>query len=350
MVIDARATAGLDPGRHALQPPWMMKPPPSITDHEGRPRTIGIEIEFSGLTLDEIARTIIATYGGEIAERTRYRCKVTRHRFHDCGPFRVELDATLLKDERVGETLRKFGIGEGDLSNAIERLIERSALHVVPMEVVAPPLPLDRFPELEELRVALMEKAAKDTRSAWFNAFGLHLNPSVPSLEAAELRDVLRAFLLLHDWLVERLHVDRMRRLTPYIDPFPGAYERLVLDPDYDPDLKTLIDDYLRHNPTRNRPLDLLPLFTWLDRERVLAVVDDGLTSSRPTWHYRLPNCIIADPEWSFTREWNHWVVVENLAANKDLLERLITRWTDRHRHPLEHWLEQVRQAVARWF
>ncbi|OBX33760.1 putative amidoligase enzyme [Halomonas elongata] len=40
-----------------------------------------------------------------------------------------------------------------------------------------------------------------------------------------------------------------------------------MLDPDYQPDLRTLIDDYLEYNPTRNRELDLLPLFAYLDPE-----------------------------------------------------------------------------------
>ena len=38
-----------------------------------------------------------------------------------------------------------------------------------------------------------------------------------------------------------------------------------MLDAGYGPDLGALIDDYLAANPTRNRALDLLPLFAELD-------------------------------------------------------------------------------------
>ncbi len=329
-----------------------MKTPPSATDHEGQPRTIGVEVELSGLTLEEIAAAVIATYGGRVEpeSRSRYQCEVVGHRFDQFGAFKIELDASLLKDGRLDDTFRKIGLEAGELTDSIEDLVERSAMHVVPMEVVTPPLPLERLPELEELREALLKRAVKDTRSAWFFAFGLHLNPSVPSVEATELRDVLRAFLLLYEWLVERLEVDTARKLTPYIDPFPRRYSKLVLTPGYEPDLTGLIDDYLEHNPTRNRPLDMLPLFTWLDRDRVLSVVDDGLTSSRPTFHYRLPNCNIADPAWSITREWDHWVVVERLAADKALLERMTGEWHKRHEHPLAHRLERIKAAIAQWF
>lgn len=329
-----------------------MKTPPHTTDHQGRPRTVGVEVEFSGLTLDEIAATVVATYGGRIDPDShgRYRCEVVAHRFDDHGPFKIELDASLLKDDRLRETLGRFGLEPGELMDSIEDLVERSALHVVPMEVVTPPLPWQRLPELEELRRVLLRRAVKDTRSAWFNAFGLHLNPAVPSVDPAELRDVLRAFLLLYDWLVERLEVDTARKLAPYIDPFPRAYQKLVLDPGYEPDTEGLIDGYLEHNPTRNRPLDLLPLFTWLDRERVLAVVDDGLTTSRPTYHYRLPNCNIADPDWSFSREWDHWVVIERLADDKRLLERMTVEWHERHERPLAYRLEKLKETVAGWF
>ena len=97
-----------------------------------------------------------------------------------------------------------------------------------------------------------------------------------------------------------------------------------MIDPDYDPDIARFAADYVAHNPTRNRPLDLLPLLafndpTFLRRPEVAG----QKVSPRPTYHYRLPNSLIDDPHWSVAAEWNRWVLVERLAADPGLAARL---------------------------
>jgi hypothetical protein len=41
-----------------------------------------------------------------------------------------------------------------------------------------------------------------------------------------------------------------------------------------------------------------LPLFAFLDEDRVRAKLDDPLIKSRPTYHYRLPNTDFHKPNW----------------------------------------------------
>lgn len=45
-------------------------------------------------------------------------------------------------------------------------------------------------------------------------------------------------------------------------------------------------------------------------------VEDPHLVKARPAYHYRLPNCLIDEPDWRLAREWNTWVAVERLAAD----------------------------------
>jgi hypothetical protein len=117
--------------------------------------------------------------------------------------------------------------------------------------------------------------------------------------------------------------VDITRRISPYINPFPAEYAKLVLDPTYPADAGRLIDDYVAHNPTRNRPLDMLPVLAHLDRQRVTDRIEDPhLVKGRPAFHYRLPNCMVDEPDWTLAREWNTWVEVERLAADKERLNR----------------------------
>ena len=178
----------------------------------------------------------------------------------------------------------------------------------MPVEIVAPPIAWSELGALDRLVESLRQSGAGGTRSGLLSAYGTQLNPEIASSETGELLATLRAFLLLSDWLREEIGVDLRRRFTPFIDPFPNAYRELVLDPAYAPDRHRLIDDYLAHNPTRNRELDLLPLFAFLEPERVRARLPREKIHARPTFHYRLPDTRLDLPDWSVGLEWERWV------------------------------------------
>jgi len=327
-----------------------MKTSPYATNYEGKPRRMGVELEFSGLTLREISETITELYGGVIEYKGKYISEIKTDRFKEAGSFAVELDASLLKDGKMAGYLDRIALGKKDIAEKIEDIIADSAMDFVPMEIISPPILITDLPELERLRSALQTQAVEGTRSSVFNAFGLHLNPEVPSLEPGEIRDFLRAFILMYDWLEEHHDVDTTRHITPYIDAFPRKYAKVIMQRDYRPDMDSLIDDYLKHNPTRNRPLDMLPLFTFINKNKVLSIVDDGLTSSRPTFHYRLPNCDISNPLWTLAQEWNRWVVVERIASSKDKLEKLTSSYLEYLEKPGKRFVTVVSKHIKDWF
>jgi hypothetical protein len=132
--------------------------------------------------------------------------------------------------------------------------------------------------------------------------------------------------------------VDPVRHALRFASPYPAGYCRLLLDPAYAPDLPQLIDDYLRYNPTRNRGLDLLPLFAQLDPARVRRVMDDPRIKPRPTFHFRLPNSRVGDPSWSITGEWRVWLEVERLASDPQRLAELGGRMRRRLERPWHRW------------
>jgi hypothetical protein len=146
--------------------------------------------------------------------------------------------------------------------------------------------------------------------------------------------------------LRRRIDVDPMRRILPYIDPFPLAYIRKILRGDYAPDISALIDDYIADNPTRNRELDMLPLFAHLDEDRVRRQLDDPLIKSRPTYHYRLPDTNFNKSGWGAVEEWNRWVIVERLAANPERLARLAELFLQRNP---EDFQERLALALRDW-
>jgi hypothetical protein len=321
--------------------PWADAP-------DGRPRRIGVEIEMAGVSLDVMAAAVLAEFGGRIESGGAF---VTTVRGTEVGDFQVELDARVLKDHRYRDQLRSLGIELGDEdSAALDRWLADVAGLLVPHEIAAPPVPVTMLPRLDRVRADLQRKGARGTQSSLLYAFGLQLNIEVHSLEPDWLVPVLQAFLLLYEALVRAGNIDLSRQLSPYIKPFPGSYARHVLQPGYRPEMSALIDDYLEHNPTRNRPLDMLPLFAEVDRERVLAApVERELIKPRPALHYRLPNCEIDDPQWTLARPFNAWAEVEYLAADPGRLEAACAGYLQRPAQALGQLADEWARRIRDW-
>lgn len=108
--------------------------------------------------------------------------------------------------------------------------------------------------------------------------------------------------------------------------------------------------DYLAHNPTRNRPLDMLPLLAHLDSRRVLhAAEDKHLVKARPAFHYRLPNCMIDEPAWTLAQEWNRWVAVERLAADPEKLASMSRDYLRLEGESFKPFIDKWPDALARY-
>ncbi|WP_019625983.1 amidoligase family protein [Thioalkalivibrio sp. ALJT] len=316
---------------------------------DGKPRRIGVEIEMAGVSLEAMAAAVQDEFGGHIQYDNAFVAQV---RDSELGDFQLELDARVLKDRAYREHLRRLGIELDDSDEAaLERWLADAAGHLVPHEIVAPPVPAAMLPRLDRVRAQLQQAGAQGTETSLLYAFGLQLNIEIHRAESGWILAVLRAFLLLYEALTAAGTINLARRLSPYIRAFPGAFVRAMLDPNFQPDQATLIDTYLEHSPTRNRPLDLLPLFAHLDPDRVAAApVEHELIKPRPAFHYRLPNCEIDDPDWSLARPFNGWVEVERLAASPERLEQLSREYLERPGQALGRWTDDWSQRIREWF
>jgi hypothetical protein len=323
--------------------------PPIPKNSKGDERTIGLELEFGGLGLEKTTELVRESFGGVINRKSDYEAVVENTRY---GDFRIELDAELFRKLKVRDYFKKIGLDdiEPGLGDSLEEIMASAAAKVVPWEIVFPPVPISSVPEMDELAGRIRKAGAEGTGSSILHAFGLHLNPELPDTDPATVLTWLKAFLVLYDSLLEELNVDISREITPFIDPFPDEYVRMVLQPDYHPDKKGLIDDYIRHNPTRNRPLDMLPVLAWMDEDQVTGALPDQKIGKRPTLHYRLPNSRIDEAGWSFTLEWNQWLPVEKLAADPDRLDSLARRYLYHLKHPVRSralaWLDEIREEI----
>lgn len=308
--------------------------PPQPKMSNGSYRRVGFELEFSSLDVASTAEAVARALNGSAYAKSAAKWLVDTQ----LGEFKVEID---------WQFLQRLAADQGEKANDEAWLdsLSQAASIVVPVEVICPPIAVNELNALNDLVDALRSAGAKGTEESIIAAYGTHINPELPQLDAATIVAYIQAYAVLQWWLVEQHHVNTSRKLSPYIDLYPEDYVRQVLDYD-DPDLAQVIDDYLAANPTRNRALDMLPLFTHLDRERVMAKLDDKKVNARPTLHYRLPNCRIDDPQWSLADEWRIYCIIEKLVQRPKALAELSHAFLAAHRPMLgvarQPWIEYV--------
>jgi hypothetical protein len=288
--------------------------PPVLDKHDGTPRRVGFELEFSGISLAESARAIGKRLGGRIISRNAAEIVFQSE---SLGRFTVELDWAYLKLQASREGHQERGAAE-----EWTELLSQAASLFVPVEVVCPPIPVADLGVLDGLVDELRAAGAVGTDDSLLAAYGVHINVEIPRFDATTLSAYLRAFCLLQWWLVEAHDVDITRRLSPYVDLYPEAYMRRMLMR-AESSMDEIFDDYLEHNPSRNRAMDMLPLLAHIDEGRVRRAVSDMKVKARPAVHYRLPNCLIDHPDWSLASTWNVWCVVERLASREEDLRML---------------------------
>jgi hypothetical protein len=303
----------------------------------GELRRVGVELEFSDIDPEAIARSVQEVCGGDVRRKSMFEFEIADT---DVGDFVIELDATLMK--KAG-TIIEDGVLKplGDsLESLTTDLISTAAEQLVPWELVSPPVPLDKLDLIYDIVADLRANNAKGTKDQLRYAFGTHLNPELPGLDADTIVAFFKAYLCLYEWICREEKIDFSRKVTPYINHFEKDYVIKVVDPDYWPDLDNFIDDYLTDNPTRKRSLDLLPLFCHLDEARLRAVVDDPRVKPRPTFHYRLPNCEIGNPDWNIDVPWGHWLEIEKLAFDREKLDAIGAAYSE-HQQALLKFIEQ---------
>ncbi len=286
-------------------------------------RHVGFEIEYAGLSPEDSAEMLKQLLGGERKKISHFCYEVSSSKY---GKFRIEIDADFLLEEKYKKYLSSIGIELDDLeTESVDELLLELASSVVPCEIVMPPIPVNELDIANKIIVNLRENKARGTKDSIFYAFGLHINVEVASMEPDYLLSIIRSFSLLYHWIVQHSEVDFARRLSPYIDPYPEEYLKLIMNLEYKPSIDQLIQDYLKLVKSRNFALDMLPVFATIDKELVLGhAKEPHLIKPRPAFHYRLANSLVDDEKWSIGHEWKYWLMIEKLASNMQQLNELV--------------------------
>ncbi|MDA3858983.1 MAG: amidoligase family protein [Roseovarius sp.] len=284
---------------------------PQPLNAKGSPRLVGVEIELGGMDEARVARTCADTLGGKAEQGD--------------GPFWT------IKDSEIGKIDIYLDVF---LRNAQKSKLRDLALdigrEVIPVEIVTEPLDHAGLSRLDDLRAALREAGGLGSGAGWFFGFGLHLNIEIASDADTDIVHPLLAYALIEDWIRTANPIDDARRVLPFTDPYPTDFVRALIAAGPGARLDQVTGLYLQYTPSRNRGLDMLPIFAHFDPDRIAAAISDK-TAARPTFHFRLPDCRIDEAGWSIADEWNRWLLVERVAQDADLLAKLSRAWQDDH-------------------
>lgn len=275
---------------------------------DGKDRLCGIEIEFAGPTEVETGDLIAKEFGGTVSDGGDHSVTVSDTRFGDIG---VELDISLRKRDDL--PFLKEGL------DAVRGLI--------PVEVVTPPLSRAQLEDFNTICTSLRRIGAMGSRSGVLLGFGVHVNPEVVAPDHRFTLDTITAYALLEPWLRDKEQVDTTRRVMPFIGAWPQGLISDLANTEYN-SLADLMRMAAGHITSRNLSLDLLPLFKHAEPDLFAECFDiDDKTAARPTFHFRLPDSRIDEPDWSLLQPWQLWRQVELVAANDTLLAALRAAW-----------------------
>ncbi|MXQ14265.1 hypothetical protein GR328_22980 [Microvirga makkahensis] len=277
---------------------------------DGRPRRVGVEIEFLGLSARAAAEALAHDLGGSSLSEDPHAFRVHGTRL---GDLLVETDLRYVHPARYPNLGLK-------LNPRVAAWLGTLVEPFIPRELITAPMPITRLRETDAVLTSLRAAGARGRGAVLWDSLGLHFNIDPPSLDATTVTAFLKAFLLLDDRLRRDIACGKPRLARAFPPDYPQAYKRRVLDPGYWPDVTDLAEDYLAANPTRRRALDLLPLLAHFDGGRVLSMLPHEKIGPRPVFHYRLPQAHLSDPAWSILPDWNRWLTVERLAADPQRL------------------------------
>jgi hypothetical protein len=293
-------------------------------NYQNEIRSVGFELEFSNIDIEQVLNILEKEFNFEINKVNNYYYELNS----EYGKFTLELDFELLTKQKLKKGAKDLSrvtginIDQKDIES-IEKLIAKFSKDIVPYEISTPPLPLTEIDMVENIVQKLSKNNAKGTTYKIYNAFGLHINVEVISLDTDSLLAYLRAYVILQDFINKDAKVNLARKITPFIDNFKSDYIKYILDLDYTPSISEFIKDYIKFNPTRNRSLDMLPILCFIDEQTVRGLLPDEKIKPRPAFHYRLSNSKIGEKNWRVSDEWDRWILVENLANNEEALKQL---------------------------
>lgn len=282
-------------------------------------RRCGVEIEFSGLDAHRAAEVIAGAIGGTVEQTGRHAGRVLGSAIGDVKVYLDTRYAQPAKDPTiVDEVLDALELRDGAAGLL-------ASVMPVPVEIVTEPITRAQFADLDRAIVALRGAGAGDTKTGTLYAYGMHLNPEHEGGPERAIR-IAAAYAFVERWLRHLKPPDNARRVTPFVDPYSESYvEELAREfaEGREPGMRRFVELYAEYNPDRNRGLDMWPLIGHLAPRLARRFHDGPIKNARPTFHYRLPDSLVAVEGWSPRDELDRWESIERAADDPETFGRL---------------------------
>ena len=293
-----------------MNAPTRFAPLPYTQTSAGEPRLTGVEVEFSGLDIEQTTRIVQDSLGGASKGDDPFLRSVVDT---SIGDIEIELDTP---------------IRHASDNKFVRHGLDAAAV-VVPMEIITGPLDHDGLMTFNGFLSDLRDAGAAGSRAGVFLGFGVHLNPEVVSLKSPHTINTIRAYGLLEAYLRRVEAVDMTRRALPFVEPWPADFLTALCDQDIET-LAQLLPIAAKHISSRNHGLDILPLLKFAQPEAYGQHFTETKSNARPTFHFRLPDCRIDEPDWDLNQPWELWRLVERVAAHPAAIGDLASAWKQR--------------------
>ena len=291
-------------------------------------KRVGVEIEFANLTVRQAADAIVGApgVGGKVVMKNPHVAIIEGGALDGAH---VELDSRFANPAPEGE--RDFMDEMLDAFDMRGRAADAASL-IAPVELSTQPIAEKDLHIVDAAIKALREAGATGTKDSPFAAYGLHLNCELDPPDPDRAVRIAAAYAFAEDWVRWRVAPDLSRRATPFVDPYPpvltyGLSRRLRRG---ELNYATFLELYALWCPTRNHGLDMWPLLGWLDQKAASRVCLTKIKRARPAFHYRLPDCDLADPGWGPAADLAIWRKIERIGDDPDLLELARKTWAER--------------------
>ena len=272
-------------------------------------RRVGVEIEFALVEAHDAAESVARAIGGRVRREGLHRAVIEES---PIGRVKFELDTRFAKPADKPDIIDR-ALEEFDLRETAADMLAA----VVPVEMITEPLDQAGLEILDTAIAALRKAGAVGTRHSPINAFGMHLNIALDPCDPVRAVRIAAAYAFVEPWLRRQMEVNLSRRATPFVDPYPPGYLRTLARAfagGEAPGLGGFLAIYVDWNPTRNRGLDMWPLLGHLDEAAAEAALGGPVKNARPTFHYRLPDSDIENPDWTPRIELSRWDRIEGVA------------------------------------
>lgn len=209
------------------------------------PTRVGIEVEFTNLSLDDSAKVIQRRLGGKLERATQTNITTLKGYDEKGQPLYNTVDTPYykLKDSSIGDVLLKL-----EINQVSETEMSKSAENII--EIVTDPIGGEKKLNLLQRAITdLKEKGARGTDKK--TAISTQVNVEIEGGDKAKIKvgdtvNLMREYFRPshREQINARLEVPKIRQ--PYVGEYSPGFMKKLLDPKYNPaSWQELFDDYV---------------------------------------------------------------------------------------------------------